>query len=767
MSIQHDVGKAQEAPSRASPLLQDKQVFPTPHFPQPPQQPPRPNRNLWVVIGAIVMTLALLTSLGIFFTPALFQRPGGQATATPTTSTQITPTTVPTAATTPTVSPPSPTPVVTPSPTPVVTPSPTLGVVLGPQACPPSVSNPAYWNAIIGTMAGKRHAEGISCANILGTSSLQALVLVRYTDVDATLDAYGFNNISTTPTRIFALQGLAGGDARISGYNTIMTAEVDQDPTSSDLYREFQWSTSKGGLVQVAFPGIFPDLTRYQAEADQAWVNAGKDSWKKDAKQVALRLVSTFIGWKVPATAIVMSGGGSSDVSATIRVRAELPGTPTAQKPYFTIRLDRLEGNSHNIWVAIALNQGSALFNTIQPRSLVASPVKLEGTGNPFEGDIGEAYILDHSYTRVGHAHLTVPSGWGARNGPYSVLVGYELSFTKGPQEGIVEVEQTNPSGMGSFAVVMVKVLLNPQPRIVQGPVFCPVAALAGLGLNSLTANCGNLKGDSSLQALVSGNGKIAVYDYITTAHPVQIWSMQTQNAKISGANTIITDDIVANSHIYREFQWSSKAGTFVQVVFSGMYPDMTRWQAEEDQRQVLVGEKSRISAVNTATNLIGGVGKLVKGGGSRDLTAVVNVTYPSPGGGSPSRVTQVTLSRLEGNITGIWEVAAVGSNWLSISAPRNATTIISPVMVKGSGPQYEAQIGVVYILDQRYEKIQVGDTYAMAPDGSSPPSPFSLEVKYTSGFQGGTQEGIIELVHTGGASFDYGVVMVKVLISA
>jgi hypothetical protein len=53
-----------------------------------------------------------------------------------------------------------------------------------------------------------------------------------------------------------------------------------------------------------------------------------------------------------------------------------------------------------------------------------------------------------------------------------------------------------------------------------------------------------------------------------------------------------------------------------------------------------------------------------------------------------------------------------------------------------------------------------------MAPDGSSPPSKFSLDVAYTSGLPGGAQEGIVELVHVSGASFDYGVVMVKVLLN-
>ncbi len=105
-------------------------------------------------------------------------------------------------------------------------------------------------------------------------------------------------------------------------------------------------------------------------------------------------------------------------------------------------------------------------------------------------------------------------------------------------------------------------------------------------------------------------------------------------------------------------------------------------------------------------------------------------------------------------------------TNWLYISTPRSGATISSPVTVTGFGPQYEAQIGVVYILDHLYKQIQVGNNFAMAPDGSSPPSAFSLDVKYTSSFPNGAQEGIVELVHAGGPSFDYGVVLTKLLIN-
>src|SRR3989475_12858150 len=99
------------------------------------------------------------------------------------------------------------------------------------------------------------------------------------------------------------------------------------------------------------------------------------------------------------------------------------------------------------------------------------------------------------------------------------------------------------------------------------------------------------------------------------------------------------------------------------------------------------------------------------------------------------------------------------------ISSPQSGlnTHISSPVTVTGFGPQFEAQIGVVWVLDHLYNKI--GQGFAMAPDGSSPPTTFSVTVPYTSSFHAGAQEGIVELLHAGGASFDYGAGMVKVLI--
>jgi hypothetical protein len=61
------------------------------------------------------------------------------------------------------------------------------------------------------------------------------------------------------------------------------------------------------------------------------------------------------------------------------------------------VTLSRLEGNTHNMWVAIAMADGSILSITSpQKLALLSSPVTVTGTGSAFEGDVGTIYVLDH-----------------------------------------------------------------------------------------------------------------------------------------------------------------------------------------------------------------------------------------------------------------------------------------------------------------------------------------------------------------------------------
>src|SRR5438046_2614706 len=51
---------------------------------------------------------------------------------------------------------------------------------LGTRPCPEAVKDPSYWDPIVGTQANVSKVESVSCANLEGSSSLQALITVRY-----------------------------------------------------------------------------------------------------------------------------------------------------------------------------------------------------------------------------------------------------------------------------------------------------------------------------------------------------------------------------------------------------------------------------------------------------------------------------------------------------------------------------------------------------------------------------------------------------------
>jgi len=347
--------------------------------------------------------------------------------------------------------------------TPSVTATP--GIALGAQPCPDAVKSPSHWTAIVQPPTGAQ-VESVTCGNLMGTPTLQALVTVRAQGTGALLDVYVYNHITDPdPTAIFKLQGLYKGEAKISGYNTVMTAEVDQASSVNknvtanasltvDLFREFKWSDGAGTLVPVTFPGLYPDLTRFQAEADQAKVNQGQDAWKLDAAQTAKSLAVNLLKWSDNAQTTIVSGGGKNDVDAVVNVKNA--GTPAGT---ITVSLSRLEGNANGgIWEATSVTSNGMSITSPQSRDLLSSPVTVSGTGSAFEGVIGKVVVLDHLYTTIGQASAKGATGMG--NTTFSTPVTFTSTFQNGNEEGILALySYSNANGAIAGAVMMKELL--------------------------------------------------------------------------------------------------------------------------------------------------------------------------------------------------------------------------------------------------------------------------------------------------------------------
>lgn len=324
--------------------------------------------------------------------------------------------------------------------------------------CPSTVSAPSYWAPIIGTQPGTNQVENVTCANLEENTTQQALITVRTDGSGKFLDAYVYTNITNTqPQQIFKLQGLANGNARISGYNTIITSEVDPNssinkgqPNASqqaDLDREFKWSASAQTFVQVAFPGIYPHLTRYQAEDAQAQVNQGQQTWELDARQVASHFASSLLKWS-GANVTVSNGGGTQDVSATVTIQRS-----GGQGGTVTLTMDRLESQTNGVWEVTSASTSGMSITAPAAGAQLSSPFNATGTGSASGGVIGQLTVMDHLYNTIGQVQIKGQTTFNAN-------ASYSSTFSNGHEEGVLALMAISQADGSVSGVVMQKELL-------------------------------------------------------------------------------------------------------------------------------------------------------------------------------------------------------------------------------------------------------------------------------------------------------------------
>jgi hypothetical protein len=339
-------------------------------------------------------------------------------------------------------------------------------IQLGPQPCPSAVQSGAHWEMIMG-MSATQTVEGVLCGYLMGVPSLQAVVKVRYRGTDGLMDIDVYTNITSTyPSRILRLQGLPHGDVGISNYNTLLTGEIELKPSQhagvpsaqvqQDLYREFKWSDSAGTLVQIAFSGLYPDLTRYQAEFEQGEVNTGQgfQQWRLSAVTTAQNFAEFVLGWDPNSPTTVLSGGGTHDAKALILVT-----NPSAGGSTIKLSLSRLELNTNGgIWEVTDVATDGMTITSPQNAQQLVSPVQVKGVNIAFAGKPTTIKIFDHDRTEIGQAAVNQPNGIGKPN--ISTSISFPSSFQGKTQEGIFALYAYTGNHVIAGAV-MVKVLLS------------------------------------------------------------------------------------------------------------------------------------------------------------------------------------------------------------------------------------------------------------------------------------------------------------------
>jgi hypothetical protein len=349
------------------------------------------------------------------------------------------------------------------TPTPLRVPIPTTAnILLGPQPCPTQVKTPSYWDPFVHPTA-TQHIEGVICGYLTGQPLLQAVVTVRSRGTKRLLDLHVFTNLtSSPPSQIFGLSGMQAGDAKISTYNTLVTNQeawqaVQNEQIRHTLAREFKWSDSAQTLVQVGFVGLYPDLTRYQAEAEQAQVNAsqGGRGWQLDATSTAQSFAEFVLHWPHASLATVVSGGGTHDARAVVQIT-----NPTLSHATIQVSLSRLELNTNGgIWEVTDVATKGMTLTTPQSLQQLASPAQVSGSVSPTAGEQTVLAVLNDEQTSLGQKTLGLSSLGGKAT--FSTHVAYTSSLFRGAiQEGIIAL-YTFTANQQVAGCVMIKVLLQ------------------------------------------------------------------------------------------------------------------------------------------------------------------------------------------------------------------------------------------------------------------------------------------------------------------
>jgi len=251
---------------------------------------------------------------------------------------------------------------------------------------------------------------------------------------------------------LFMQRGLVQGTVAISSQNTLITSELDplaspqdstvEQPLQQNIYREYAWRN--GTFVQIAFPSLYPVVSRGEAEALQQEADTGQILPWSDPYITAEQMAKDILNWpdNNPQDAVLSNDG----TTAKVKLVQQNPGLDV------TVILKRLvEQNSKGLWFVVgaqtagitlkSVGQSSQPTGQQQGLPLHVSSLTFQGTGLLADGQTTTT-LFDHTLTplNLNGVSLSVDG-----NGAYSGTLSY-AQIAPG-QQGILLIQSLPPAG--------------------------------------------------------------------------------------------------------------------------------------------------------------------------------------------------------------------------------------------------------------------------------------------------------------------------------
>lgn len=304
----------------------------------------------------------------------------------------------------------------------------------------------ADYAAVVHLQSDKQQMEAVQLVNQLTGGQPSVLVQVANTGVQSTLDVYVFGctlrNHTPILAKLLAQRGLVQGSASISAVNTLLTGELDtaqaaqasaiEQPLQQSIYREYAWRN--GALVQVAFPGLYPVASRYEAEQLQQQANNGQPLLWSDPLETAKQMASDLLHW--PTTnqeSRLLSNDGNT---AQVQLVAQ------HSQARLIVTLQRLiQHERQGLWFVTAAQTQGITLDTSHFNAPTASPLSLRGSGALPDGQISVT-LFDHALSALPETN-TSPFSIDA-SGHYSGTLSYPATLAN--QQALLLIQSLPPA---------------------------------------------------------------------------------------------------------------------------------------------------------------------------------------------------------------------------------------------------------------------------------------------------------------------------------
>ncbi|HLI09583.1 MAG TPA: hypothetical protein VKV40_23675 [Ktedonobacteraceae bacterium] len=313
-----------------------------------------------------------------------------------------------------------------------------------PNPCQQLLATTDY-TSVVHLQSGKQQMEAGQFVSQLTGGQPSALVQISNIGTQSRLDVYVFGctlrNHTPTLTTLFSQQGLIQGSASISAANTLIIGEQDtllpaqavvvEQPLQQNIYREYAWHN--GSLVQVAFPGLYPVASRYEAEQLQQEANNGQPFIWSDPLATAEQMAKDILHWPTaePQDRFLSDNGITAQVQLV------------ASHVQLTVTLQRLiQHNNQGLWFVTAASTQGITLDESRLNAPVASPILLKGSGALPDGQISVT-LFDHTLSPLPQVNASAISVDASGN--YTSSLSYPANLAN--QQGLLLIQSLPPAG--------------------------------------------------------------------------------------------------------------------------------------------------------------------------------------------------------------------------------------------------------------------------------------------------------------------------------